>query len=124
MNKQTLRQVVIGGLFLVPFVSFFVSGSLFFPYVTTKAFLFRAIVEAVFGAWLVLALTVPEYRPKKSLLLYAVLGFLLVVGLADFLGVEPVRSFWSNFERMDGYVSLLHLGAYFLVASTVLTAEL
>ncbi len=104
---------------MIPFVPFFVSSSFFFPFITTKAFLFRIIVEVIFGAWLVLALTSSEYRPKKSLILYVVGAFIFIIGLANLFGVEPVKSFWSNYERMEGFVSLLHFGALFLVMGSI-----
>ena len=43
----------------------------------------------------------------------------MVIGLADIFGVAPVKSFWSNFERMEGFIMLLHLGMFFLVTSSV-----
>ena len=119
MNNQALKNIIYTGLFLIPFVPFLVSSSLFFPFITTKAFAWRFVVEIVFGAWVILALSAPEYRPKASPILYAILVFLVVIGLADLLGVEPVKSFWSNYERMEGYVLLLHLGAFFLVIGSV-----
>ncbi|MEX1003137.1 MAG: hypothetical protein WDZ35_13550, partial [Crocinitomicaceae bacterium] len=119
MNTQTLRRIVIAGLFLVPFIPFLVSGSFFFPFIVLKAFTWRIIVEVIFVAWLLLALLDERYRPKKSCLLYTVLAFLVVVGVANLFGVAPLKSFWSNFERMEGFISLLHLGAFFLVASSV-----
>jgi O-antigen ligase len=119
MNKQMLRGVVFVGLFIVPFVPLFVSGTFFFPFITTKAFVWRIAVEVVFAAWLLLALLEPEVRPKKSVILSAVGLFLLLAGIADLFGVDRAASFWSNFERMDGFVSLLHLGAFFLVTSSV-----
>ncbi len=119
MNKQTLRFAVLAGLFLVPFVPFLVSSSLFFPFITTKAFAWRVIIEIVFAAWVLLALIDTDYRPKKSPVLYAVGAFLLVIGVANLFGTDSLRSFWSNFERMEGYITLLHLGAFFLVISSV-----
>ncbi|MDP3763168.1 MAG: O-antigen ligase family protein [bacterium] len=119
MNKQILRNIVFVGLFLVPFVPFLVSSSLFFPFITTKAFAWRIIIEIVFAAWILLALLDTDYRPKKSIILYAVASFLVVIGLADIFGVTPVKSFWSNFERMEGFVTLLHLGMFFVVISSV-----
>ncbi len=115
MSKNTLRSIILGGLFLVPFIPFLVSGSLFFPFITTKAFVWRIIVEIIFASWLLLAISDSEYRPKKSPLLYAVLAFIAVVGIADLFGVAPLRSLWSNYERMEGFVSMLHIGAYFVV---------
>lgn len=119
MNRQTLRSIIVIGLFLIPFTPFLVSSSFFFPFITTKAFFFRTIVEIIFTSWLLLAFLDVNYRPKKSLILSAILCFLVVIGLADLLGVEPARSFWSNFERMEGFVTLLHLGAFFVVIGSV-----
>ncbi|MBX4189066.1 O-antigen ligase family protein [Candidatus Parcubacteria bacterium] len=114
-----LRRIILAGLFVVPFIPFFVSSSLFFPFITTKAFLWRAVVEIVFGAWVVLALASPEYRPRGSKLLWSLLIFIAIIGLADLFGAAPAKSFWSNFERMEGFVSLLHLGAFFVVIGSV-----
>jgi len=119
VNKQILRTTIIIGLFLIPFVPFLVSTSLFFPFITTKAFTWRIIVEIIFAAWVLLALLDVNYRPKRSLILYSVLGFLAIIGLADLLGFVPIKSFWSNFERMEGYITLLHLGMFFVVISSV-----
>lgn len=119
MNKQMLRSVIFVGLFAIPFIPLLVSSSLFFPFITTKAFVFRILVEIVFAAWFLLALGDKEARPKKSPILYAVGTFLVVVGLANLFGVDVAQSFWSNFERMEGFVTLLHLGAFALVITAV-----
>jgi len=119
MNKQILKNTILVGLFLVPFVPFLVSSAFFFPFITTKAFAWRIIVEIVFAAWLLLAFLDTAYRPKKSLILYSILGFLAIIGLADIFGITPIKSFWSNFERMEGFITLLHLGMFFLVISSV-----
>ena len=123
-----LRWVLIGGLCIVPFVSFIIaSGTLipnmFFPYITGKNFIFRILVELMLLAYVVLAAREPKYRPKSSPLMWAVCGFVLWMGLATILSVDPVKSFWSNFERMDGYITVLHVFALFIMASAVLTAE-
>lgn len=123
MNKNILKWIVLSGLFVVPFVPFMVSGAFFFPFVTTKAFAWRIIVEIVFASWLVLAAFAPEYRPRKSIILYCLMAFILIIGLADLLGVSPVKSFWSNFERMEGYITMLHLGAFFLVIGSMFKAK-
>ncbi|MDB5266928.1 MAG: hypothetical protein JWN89_743 [Parcubacteria group bacterium] len=113
--QKYLKNIIYIGLFLVPFVPFLVSGNFFFPFITTKAFAWRIIVEVVFAAWVLLALVAPEYRPKRSLILYALLAFIAIIGVADLFGVAPLKSFWSNYERMEGFITLLHLGAFFLI---------
>ncbi|MDP3999589.1 MAG: O-antigen ligase family protein [bacterium] len=107
------------GLFVTPFIPLYVSKVLFFPYITGKAFAFRIIVEVVFAAWIFLAIFYKEYRPRKSYLAWAVGIFILVTALATAFGANPFKSFWSGYERMEGLVTYLHLGAYFLVLGSV-----
>jgi len=119
LNK-ILRWVALGGIFLVPFVSLVVANNLFFPFITGKAFVFRILVMLATGAWLILALRDEDYRPKNSWILKALIVFVAVIGLADIFGANPFKSFWSNFERMEGWVTIFHLFLYFLTASAML----
>jgi tetratricopeptide (TPR) repeat protein len=121
--EKALRAIVWGGIFALPFVPLIFTGSLFFPYITGKNFAFRLLVEIFFGTWLALALVYPVYRPKRSWLLGAFALFVLVIGIADAQGAYPFKSFWSNFERMEGWVTLAHLFAYFVVAVSMLQSE-
>src|SRR3989344_3174027 len=121
--ENALRWTVLGGIFALPFIVFIIAQSLFFPFITGKNFTFRIIVEIMTGAYLALALVNPSVRPRRSYLLGAFALFVLVVALADAFGVYPFKSFWSNYERMDGWVTLAHLFLYFVVASSVLNTE-
>lgn len=112
-----------GGLFLVPAVVLIISNSLFFPFITGKNFTFRIIVEIIFSAWIILALYDAQYRPKFSWIVASFVGLLGVMFFADLLGKSPEQSFWSNFERMEGYVTLVHTFMYFVVMGSVLTTE-
>ena len=116
---KLLRNIVIAGAFLVPFVPFIVANSMFFPFITGKNFVFRILTEIMFGVWVILALRNASYRPNFSWLLVSVVLFVGVIAVADFTGVDPTKSFWSNYERMDGLVTLIHLLGYFLVIGTV-----
>lgn len=106
-------------LFAVPFIPLYIATDLVFPFITGKAFVFRALIEIAFSLWLVLAIFYKEYRPQKTGLLLALSVFILIVTLATVLGVDPLKSFWSNFERMEGLIAYLHLFAYFLVLGNV-----
>ncbi len=121
--EKMLRLVVLSGIFALPFIVFIVSTSLFFPFITGKNFTFRIIVEIIAGAYLALALLDPAYRPKRSWLLGAFALFVVIVALADIFGTYPFKSFWSNFERMDGWVTLAHLFLYFVVLFGTLNTE-
>jgi tetratricopeptide (TPR) repeat protein len=121
--EKTLRWIVLIGVFALPFVCLIVVNSMFFPYITGKNFAFRIIVEIITGSWLALALVNPAYRPKRSWLFAALAIFVVLIGISDALGVVPFKSFWSNFERMDGWMTLAHLLAYTFVAASVLNTE-
>lgn len=123
MLEKTLRWIVHAGVFALPFICLIVSSSLFFPYITGKNFAFRIIVEVIFGAWLALAIVYPAYRPKRSLLLGALAVFVAIMFAADAFGAYPFKSLWSNYERMDGWVTIAHLLLYTVVAASVLVTE-
>ena len=110
-------------IYLIPFLPLFIAKQIVFPYVTGKSFAFRILVELATVLWLGLIVLNKEYRPKNSVILSAVLFFTFVVGLADIFGVNPYGSFWSSFERMDGYITILHLMAYFVIVTSVLITK-
>ena len=121
--KDMLQAVVFGGLFLVLFLPLYVENDFFFPFITGKNFAFRILVEIVFAAWVLLALWDVQYRPKFSWILPAFGSLLVIMFAANALGEYPLKSFWSNFERMDGYVTLVHVFLYTLVLGSVLTTH-
>ena len=126
-----LRWGIIGGLCVLLFVPFIAPpplglaffGNMFFPYITGKNFAFRILVELMLLAYVILAVREPKFRPKTSLLMWSTLAFVAWMGIATVFSVDPVKSFWSNFERMEGYLGLLHYFALFVVAGAVLTAS-
>ena len=121
--KSLARWTVIGALFLLPFTALFISNSLFFPFITGKAFFFRIVVEIAFGAWLILAAVDKKYRPKWTWISVLLVAFVVWMLIADLFAVNPQKALWSNFERMEGWITLIHLFLFFIVASTVLTIE-
>jgi O-antigen ligase/Tfp pilus assembly protein PilF len=124
MNLKTiLRYIVLAGIFIIPFLPFFVANSMYFPFITGKNFAFRIIVEIIFACWVILALSDTAYAPKKSPILYTYGAFMVIVILADIFGANAYRSFWSNYERMEGLISHLHFFAYFLVVGSVLANQ-
>ena len=116
---RTTLWIIKGAIFVVPFIPLYISGVLFFPFITGKALVFRVLVEIMFAAWIALMLFYKEYRPRASPPLYALIGFVAIITLASLFGVDFSRSFWSNFERMEGLLAHLHLFAYFLVTAHV-----
>lgn len=121
--KDLLKVLVFGGLFLVPFLPVYVETDFFFPFITGKNFAFRIIIEIVFASWILLALFDEKYRPRFSWILSGFALLLGVMAIANLLGEYPLKSFWSNFERMDGYITLVHLFMYVVVMGSVMTTQ-
>jgi len=122
--EKTLKRIILVGIFAVPFLAFLVPASLFFPFITGKNFAFRIIVEFIFAAWVLLALYREAYRPKYSWIMTAAAAFTGIIFVADLLGANQLQSFWSNYERMEGFVGLIHVFAFFVVIGSFLTRNL
>ncbi len=132
-----LRYFVIGVLFLIPFTPLVFYKYLFFPYITGKNFYFRILIELALAAYVVLAMLDRSFLPKflvgkgqslwlsikKSPILWALSSLVLIMGVATIFSANPYKSFWSNFERMDGYITTLHMAAFFLVSAAVLNSK-
>ncbi len=119
-----MRFFAVVGIFAVPTViPLIVSQSMFFPFITGKGFTFRILIEIVFFVWLILALRHKSYRPKFSWVAFLALIFIVVLFLADIFAENPQKALWSNYERMEGFVSIFHMFLYFVVAGSVLSSE-
>ncbi|MFA6315425.1 MAG: O-antigen ligase family protein [Candidatus Paceibacterota bacterium] len=117
--QKTLRIIVLAALFFIPIFPLIVANSFFFPFITGKAFYFRLLVELAFASWIILAFLDAKYRPKFTWLTIGVTAFTVIALLADLLGVNPARSIWSNFERMEGWIVIIHLWAFYMVATSL-----
>ena len=122
-TNNILKYLIYGGLFLIPFIPLVISSSMYFPFITGKNFAFRILAEIIIGLWAILAVRDARYRPKFSLISYAVLAFVAIIAVADTFGASPYKSFWSNYERMEGLVTLLHLLGLFFATSSILKTE-
>lgn len=121
--RDLARWSVLIPLFLIPFVPLFIANGMFFPFITGKAFAFRILVELALGGYVLLALLDKTYRPKFSWTLVLYGSLVVWMALADFFATNVHKAFWSNFERMDGWVTLVHMFVFFVILGTVLTAD-
>lgn len=121
--KEILKYSIWIGLYVLLIVPFIVATGMFFPYITGKAFTFRIIVEIIFGLWLILALKDRVFRPRFSWVFISALALTAVLLIADIFAVAPFKAFWSNYERMEGWVAFIHLFAYLLVLGSMLNTE-
>ncbi|MSU55037.1 MAG: tetratricopeptide repeat protein [Candidatus Taylorbacteria bacterium] len=118
-----LRSIILCGIFILPFLCLFVSSHLFFPFITGKNFSFRIIVEIIACLWIILALRDRSALPKFSRIFQAFGVFVALIFISDLLSPNVSKSFWSNYERMEGWVTLAHLFVLFVVLSSVMTKK-
>jgi O-antigen ligase/tetratricopeptide (TPR) repeat protein len=117
------RWTTLSALFIIPFLVLYVSNSLYFPFISGKGFAFRILVEIALAGWLTLAVLEKKYRPKFSWTLACYAALVLWMVVADAFAQSPLKAFWSNFERMDGWVTLVHVFLFFVITSSILTAD-
>jgi hypothetical protein len=127
--NTVLKYIIISGLAIIPFIPLYVANPFFFPFITGKAFAFRIIVEIIFAVWLTLLLrekgtsaagTDKSVAPRINSITIIVTVFAIITLVADLMGLNPLRSIWSNFERMEGWITIIHLWGYFMVLTSVL----
>ncbi|MBI2640547.1 MAG: O-antigen ligase family protein [Candidatus Sungbacteria bacterium] len=114
-GERVLSWAVKIGLWIIPLLPFYVSSSMLFPFITGKNFAFRIIIEIIFALWLGLIAVWPSWRPRLTLPVKLATIFILVLFFADLFSPNPWRSFFSNYERMEGFMMLSHLYLYFLM---------
>lgn len=102
-------------LYLEPFSLLAFHPAFVFPYIVPKHFVFRTLVELAF----VLNLLLKKNFAFKPALLF----FLSIFGVINLLGINPVNSVFSNYERMDGYLNLIHLVMFFYLTVSVLNKK-
>jgi len=116
--------VAVAPLFLILLVPFYVANESFFPFITGKGFLFRILVEISLVGWLVLAAYDKRYRPRFSPLIAIYAAFTTWMFIANLFAINAHKAFWSNFERMDGFVTLIHVFLFFVILGAVFTEDL
>jgi O-antigen ligase len=125
MNKtntsicEFLKYAIISLVFLVPFADLIIGESLYFPFITGKGFIARAIIIIIALLYTSLVVRDRSYLPKKSPIVWSATAFIVVLFLATVNSVDPWRSFWSNQERMEGFATLLEMFVLFIAAAGV-----
>lgn len=122
INKY-IEYFIIYGLFAVLFVPIIFFSENFFPFISSKAYFFRIIVECIVAAWIILVLRDSSFKPRWTWIAWAVTALTVFSGVSNLLGVDVTRSIWSSYERMEGWVTIIHLFAYFIVAISVLKSR-
>lgn len=97
-----------------------VLNGLFFPFITGKALFFRTCVEIALAAFIGYLILNPKHLSElKKRLLHpvsvSVLFFAIIYLLTALLSINPANAFWSNFERSEGALQILHYTGFFIL---------
>lgn len=116
IEKISLALIYIGtgAALLAPL---FVDSSFFFPFISTRVFIFRLAVEIIFSAFLLLNLVSDKYRPRFNLVVILVGLYILIGAASSALGGNFYASFWGDMERGEGLILWLHLLVFLLILS-------
>lgn len=114
-----LIRLIKGGLIVCLFMPLIISNKFIFPFIFPKQIFFQIVVGILLGLYFFLALKDPQYRPRFSKLFWALVAYLSVIVLSSVFGANTYHSFWSNYERMAGVISLWHYFAFLFVAVNV-----
>jgi len=112
-------SIIRWGTYLILFTPLIIWRVSFFPFVTPKTIYFRILVEIISAAYLFLAISFSQYRPRIDKLSITIFLFLCILVLTSFTGINFVRSFWSTYERMTGLFTMFHLLAFFIILTSV-----
>ena len=99
-----LKRIIYGLTGLALLTPLLIDKGYLFPFISSKLFIFRILVELALFVYIILALRDPATRPGKSKILYLAAAYLGAVLLAGLLGVNLYKSFWGTIERGDGLV--------------------
>lgn len=98
-----------------------VSDGFVYPFVFPNVVAQRVLVALLAAVAGLLAAAQPDcYRLRPSLLMAAVLFFVMSALLSSLAGVDVHHSLWSGFERMLGTVTLFYYATFFLALWVVI----
>jgi len=118
--EKTLLTIIKTGIFLLLFAPLVVNRNFFFPFVSPKGFYIMALSEIIIAAFLILILFFPKYRPSFNRVIMGITLFIFALFLSTIFSVSFLKSFFSNCERMTGFLFYLHLFGLIFVFVSVL----
>ncbi|MEZ4156881.1 MAG: O-antigen ligase family protein [Candidatus Paceibacterota bacterium] len=127
MLKQ-IAKVLVAMSLATPLVF---TRNLYFPFISGKALVFRTLIILALACY-ALHIYRSENRKAelahikktfKNPLVIALTAFAAIFVVAALAGANPIQSFWSNFERSEGGLQILHYYTYFLLLATLFTKK-
>lgn len=125
MNSTSIERLLVRAILVlsgaVLCVPLFIFSQSYFPFIVAKAALMRVLIELIVllyaGLWLN---NRNKWQPRFSWVGAVVLFYIFIMTISSIFGASPVRSFWSNWERMSGVFTFVHYGLWFFVLTAVI----
>ncbi|MFC1613037.1 hypothetical protein ACFL23_01770 [Patescibacteria group bacterium] len=119
MSEKTYKTILQWGIYLSFLTPLLVFDSLLFPFITSKAFYFRILIEILLAVYILFLFQYPKNIPKKNYLTIALICFAAIFVITSFTSIDFNLSFWGDIERMEGAFGFLHLIVYFFIIISV-----
>ena len=91
-NRTNLEKIYFSiiqwGTYIALLTPFIFIRDYFFPFVVPKTIFFRIIVDIIFIAYILLAISNPKYRPRFSVLTIGITIFLAIIILISLFFIE------------------------------------
>ncbi len=108
-------------LYAAPFLALIFIQGFYFPFVITRTVFFRLLMQLGLSLYfLLLAMNYKKHKPRFSAAIVLVAIFFLVQLAAAIFGLDFYKSFWSDFERLEGVSSLIYLVIYLFLLQAFL----
>lgn len=117
------RYVIIAGVVVTLALPLIVDNNFFFPFITTRAFIFRLMVEVMLLAYLFVAIYDESVRPKLNKTGMFLLVFIVIAFVSALINPDLSKNFWGDMERSEGLLLWLHLGVFFFVTSSFIKSR-
>lgn len=118
-SEKNIISVIRWGVIAALFLPLIIIPWLFFPFATSRGFLFQIIVEVLAVLYIPLAICNPSFRPNKTALLSVLSMYFGALLLSTVFGIDTYRSFFGNYERMWGFFQLAHFFVFFIILAGV-----
>lgn len=121
LSKTTILTKIIKlclyATLLTPLIAW---DQVIYPFVFPKIIFFRIVVEILIFLYILLCFSDKKYYPKITPVSIALGLYLAIATVTSFFGVDIFQSFFSTLARGEGLITLYHLFAIFIIASSVI----
>ena len=125
--KETISKIslylIYAGIAVILASPLFVDSSFFFPFITTRAFVFRTVVAFMFLGFLALLATRRDIKLRGGIAAQFLFLFVGIAFVSSLLGPNFYNSFWGDMERSEGLLLWFNLFAFFIIIISVVRSE-